>query len=226
MPRNAWKEIVSWRTRRLNNSTKYQLHALMTVISKKKNWNPWENCQKYALKLIWNAKTWHVLEDPIFHGQWTNLHDQSQNGPKPVTNVWIDWFHIFITRVNTNNIVMWEILLSNADWDCFKTPISQEILKIQNPHEVNIVHFWKAYICSDKFGVLETNFIFVQFNKFRNHFLGRRIEIGRYARTWLKRSDRRNSSRKHVSEIKNGTWFVLHFANFKHERNLMEWLMI
>ena len=25
--------------------------------------------------------------------------------------------------MNTKNIVMWEILLSNADWDCFKTPI-------------------------------------------------------------------------------------------------------
>ena len=25
--------------------------------------------------------------------------------------------------MNTNNIVMWVILLSNADWDCFKTPI-------------------------------------------------------------------------------------------------------
>ena len=28
---------------------------------------------------------------------------------------------------------MWEILLNNADWDCFKTLTSQEILKIQNP---------------------------------------------------------------------------------------------
>ena len=26
---------------------------------------------------------------------------------------------------------MWEILLSNADWDCFRTLTSQEILKIQ-----------------------------------------------------------------------------------------------
>ena len=33
MPRNVWNDIVSWRTRRLNNSTKYQLHALMTIIS-------------------------------------------------------------------------------------------------------------------------------------------------------------------------------------------------
>ena len=28
---------------------------------------------------------------------------------------------------------MWETLPNNADWDCFKTLISREILKIQNP---------------------------------------------------------------------------------------------
>ena len=33
--------------------------------------------------------------------------------------------------MNTNNIVMWEILLSNADWDCFRTLTLREILKIQ-----------------------------------------------------------------------------------------------
>ena len=33
--------------------------------------------------------------------------------------------------MNTNSIAMWEILLSNADWDCFKTPILQEILRTQ-----------------------------------------------------------------------------------------------
>ena len=86
MQRNVWNDIVSWQTRRLNNPTKYLLHALITIISKKKSWNPWENCQKYALKLFWNAYTWHVLEDLIFHGQWINLHDQSQNGPEHVTN--------------------------------------------------------------------------------------------------------------------------------------------
>ena len=31
----------------------------------------------------------------------------------------------------TNNIVMWETLPNNADWDCFKTPILQEILRSQ-----------------------------------------------------------------------------------------------
>ena len=48
----------------------------MTITSKKKSWIPWENCQKCVLKLFWNAGIWHVLEDPIFHGQWTNLHGQ------------------------------------------------------------------------------------------------------------------------------------------------------
>ena len=36
MPRNVWSDIASRQTGRLNNSTKYQLHALMTIISKKK----------------------------------------------------------------------------------------------------------------------------------------------------------------------------------------------
>ena len=35
--------------------------------------------------------------------------------------------------MNTNNIVMWVILPNNADWDCFKTLTSREILRIQNP---------------------------------------------------------------------------------------------
>ena len=37
MPRNVWSDIVSWQTSRFNNFTKYQFHALMTIISKRKN---------------------------------------------------------------------------------------------------------------------------------------------------------------------------------------------
>ena len=37
---------------RLNNSTKYLLHASMTIISKKKKQNLLENCHHYALKLF------------------------------------------------------------------------------------------------------------------------------------------------------------------------------
>ena len=48
----VWNDIVSWRTRRLSNSTKYLLHASMTTTSKKKKQNLLENCQIHALKLF------------------------------------------------------------------------------------------------------------------------------------------------------------------------------
>ena len=61
-----------------------------------------------------------------------------------------------ITRVSTNNIVMWEILLSNADWDCFRTLTLREILKIQNllqgEHYVYLVviHLYQKVGCVRK----------------------------------------------------------------------------
>ena len=61
--------------------------------------------------------------------------------------------------------VMWVILLNSADWDCFKTLTSREILKIQNHFWRNIVHFWKSYICSNKLDVQETNCCFSRFNR-------------------------------------------------------------
>ena len=61
------------------------------------------------------------------------------------------------------------------------------------------LRFWKSYICSNKLDVQETDFSFTQFNRIRNHLFGRWIEIGRYARSWFMRSDRR-SSWKHESE--------------------------
>ena len=152
--RSVWNDIVSWRTRRLSNSMKYLLHASITTTPTKKKQHLLESCQIHALKLFCNAFSWHELEDLFFYCQWINLHDRSQNGPKRVTNVWIDWFHIFIILVNTNNIVMWEILPSNADWDCFKILTSQEILKIRNPLlEEHCGFFWKPHICSNKLDV-------------------------------------------------------------------------
>ena len=165
----------------------------MTIISKKKNRNPWWNCQKYALKLFWNAYTWHVLEDLIFYGPWTNSHDQSQNGPMLVTNG--DSF-TFIIHVIINHIVMWETLPNIADWDCFKTPMLHEIWRIKNLLQVEHCAFLDAIRVFQSVGC----FSFAQFNRIRNHLLGRRIEIRWCTRTWLMGSDRCSSSRKHVSE--------------------------
>ena len=57
----------------------------------------------------------------------------------------------------------------------------------------SIVRFRKPYVCSDMLDVQETNFSFAQLNRIRNHFLGCRIEVGWYPRTWFKGSDRRSS---------------------------------
>ena len=100
--------------------------------------------KKYALKLFSNAKIWHVLVDLIFYGQWISSHDPSQNGPRLVTNDCLVWSLTFITHVNINSIVMCETLPNNADWDCFKTPILQEILRIQNLHQVEHCAFLEA----------------------------------------------------------------------------------
>ena len=37
--------------------------------------------------------------------------------------------------MNTDNIALWETQHNNADWDCFKTPTLQEILRIHNQHQ-------------------------------------------------------------------------------------------
>ena len=82
------------------------------------------NCSEMLLvSTYWT--TWYS------HGQCISLHDPSQNGPRPVRNAWIDFDLVFISRVNTDNIVKWVILPNNADWDCFKTLILREILKIR-----------------------------------------------------------------------------------------------
>ena len=79
-----------------------------------------------------------------FYGQWTNLLDQSQNRPKLVTNDYLVWSLTSITHVNTNNIVMWETLQNNADWDCFKTPTLQEILRTRKLLQVEHCVFSEA----------------------------------------------------------------------------------
>ena len=105
----------------------------------------WPSLQRRRKEICWRIVTSMLsncseisnilqeLDDLIFYGQWISLQVPSQNGPRLVTNAWIDWFRIFIILVNTDNVVMWVILPNNADWDCFKTLTSREILKIRNP---------------------------------------------------------------------------------------------
>ena len=52
MPGNVWSVVVSSQTWRLIISPNHLIHVSMTITSKRKNWNLWENCQKYDLKIV------------------------------------------------------------------------------------------------------------------------------------------------------------------------------
>ena len=67
MQRNVWKYIANLRIKRLNNYTKSQRHAWMTINLKKKKMSQWENCPQFAHKSseisvfgsYW--ETWHIM---------------------------------------------------------------------------------------------------------------------------------------------------------------------
>ena len=132
MPRNVWKHIANLRIERLYSHTKSQHHAWMTIISKKKNWDLLENCQKYALKFSWNKCilarigrpdiVWSVNKLARAVTKWARACD------KRLARL-ISYIH---HTIESGDIVMREILHNNADWDCSKTLTLLEILKTQN----------------------------------------------------------------------------------------------
>ena len=49
--KKALRDIANWQTKRQSSHTKSQPHAWMIIISRRRNFNRLENCQKYARKL-------------------------------------------------------------------------------------------------------------------------------------------------------------------------------
>ena len=94
------------------------------------------NCSE-MLMLGTNWKTWYSMVSE-------KNCEINYKRPMLVTNAWIDWHLTSITHVNINSIVMWVILLDNAGWDCFKTPILREILRTQNLLQVEHCVFSEA----------------------------------------------------------------------------------
>ena len=149
MQRSVWNDIVSWRTRRLSNSTKYLLHASMTTTSKKKKQNLLENCQIHALKLFWNAYAWQELDNLIFYGQWTICTIDH----KMYQNLW----QTIISFGLSHSSYMW----IQAVLPCGKHCPTMQIGTVSRLRfcrrswgfEIyirwNIVQYWKSFICSD-----------------------------------------------------------------------------
>ena len=135
------------------NSTKYQLHALMTIISKKKNWNPWENCQNCALKLFWNACTWHVLEDWYsMVSEQTCTVDHKMDPSSWQTIISFDLLH---------SLYMWKQTVLQCGKDCQTMQTGTvsrlrfcRILRIQNLHQVEhcafleVIHLFQSVGCA------------------------------------------------------------------------------
>ena len=126
-------DIVSWPTRRLNNSTKYQLHACIDDHHFKEEQLKSEGelskvCSQIFLKCLYLARIgrpdilWSVNKLARSITKWTKACDKRLNR-------FISYIHY--TR-EKKSIVMWVILQNNAGWDCFKTPILGEILRTQN----------------------------------------------------------------------------------------------
>ena len=86
-------------------------------------------CSEIVVKCLYLARIgrpdilWSVNKLARSITKWTKACDKRLNR----------LISFFITHVNTDNVVMWVILPNNADWDCFKTLPSREILKIQYP---------------------------------------------------------------------------------------------
>ena len=82
MQRSVWNDIVSWQTRRLNNSTKYLLHASMTTTLNSVG-ELSSTCSQIVLKCLYLARIGRPDYSMVSK---LSSHDPSQDGPRPVTN--------------------------------------------------------------------------------------------------------------------------------------------
>ena len=115
MPRSVWNDIADWRTKPLSNCIGDILDVCSQIVQK---------CLCLTRigrpEILWSV---NKLVCAI-----TKLTCDKRLA------CLISYTH---RHVNTNNIVMWETLHNNVDWDYFKVLILQEALKIRrNPLQV------------------------------------------------------------------------------------------
>ena len=72
--------------KRRSNFSKFQVLAWMIITSRRINLNLLENCQQIVLKYLYLAQ----MVRPDIYSEYTNWHDQSQNGHKLATEDWQD----------------------------------------------------------------------------------------------------------------------------------------
>ena len=105
------------RTRRLNNSTKYLLHALTTIISNKKIIIRGRVVKSMLSQFV--HKCLYLERVGRLDIRWS-VNKLARSITKWTKNDYLVWSLTFIIHVNTNNIVMWKTLQNNADWGLFQ----------------------------------------------------------------------------------------------------------
>ena len=84
VPRSVWSDIVSWPTRRLNNSRKYLLHASMTTTSKRRrNEICWRivtsMLSNFFKKCLYLARNWKARYSMVSEQICTINHKMGQS---------------------------------------------------------------------------------------------------------------------------------------------------
>ena len=136
--KNVLSDIESWPTSRHNNSTKHPLQASMTPHFKEEEmkfvgelsrvWSPIVLKYLYFSRIGRSDTLLSVNKLARFVTKWTKTCDKRLNRL-------ISYIHHTCEYKQYCHV---EILSNNADWNCFKTLILREILKIRNPNILGI----------------------------------------------------------------------------------------
>ena len=184
MPRNVWDDIVSWQTGRLNNSTKYPLPCIDDHHFKEEELKSLGElskvCSQIVLKCFFLARIgrpdilWSVNKLARSITKWTKACDKRLNRLISYihhTSEYKQYCHVGSTAKQCRLG-----LFQDSDF-------AGDLEDSKSTSGGTLCVFGKSYVCSNQLDVYETNCSYAQFNRIRNHLLGRWIEIGRDSRT-------------------------------------------
>ena len=135
----------------LANKTTHQLYKVSTPCNDDHHFKEELNsvgqlCFQIVLIYFFLARNGRLC----FYGQWTNLHDRSQNGPKLVTKNYLVWYLTFIIHV--------------------------KILRIQNLHQVEHCSFLEVIRLFQSVGCVRNKLQFRTVQQNQKSFFGRKLD--------------------------------------------------
>ena len=181
---SALKDIAILRINRQSSCTKSPLLAWTTIISRRRNWKRLENCPKYDHTSSQNACICRGLVNLTFCGLSVNLLEQSQKRQDLVTIAQLVWFLTFITRMVTDNFVMWTTRFSIVDWICSKTQALLKTLKTLNQSRGGSCVCSESEHSSPLLGCARKKVSIPQFYRIRNYFVGYWFKDERTSCSW------------------------------------------